>query len=162
MKQKGKKLESPKYNTFAFRAFSGTVIVAVVAVVVAGLWLAGSPAEERARRLDSARISDMQNISNAIDQYYNANKMLPSDLDTLSKARETYYVNSVVDPETMLPYEYTIRDTDTYDLCATFATDNSQDQQQRPPEPYPTWESRFWEHKAERTCFNITARTYPK
>lgn len=158
-----KKMETTsKYDTFGFRAFAGAVIASVVIVVVAGLWLAGSPAKERARRMDAARVSDLQNISNAIDQYYNTNTSLPSDLETITKVRDIYYVSSIVDPETQTTYEYTVRGKDTYDLCATFTTVKTKDQAQQRPEPYPLGESRFWEHGAERTCYTITARTFPK
>lgn len=161
MKSKNKNITGSKYETVGFKAFALVVILSVVVVVVAGLWLAGSPAQERARRLDGSRVSSLQSIANAIDQYYNTNKTLPPDLETLSKARETYYLNSLVDPETNMPFEYAVRDTDTYDLCATFATD-TMDQQTVQPEPYEPWEGRFWEHQIGRTCFNITARTYPQ
>ncbi len=155
------KQETVKYDSLGFRVFVGTVITAVIVVVVSGLWLAGSPKEERARRFDMARLSSLQSISNAIDQYYNVNNVLPPDLETLAKARETFYVDGITDPETQAPYEYVIRGTNVYDLCATFATDASDPAIKR-AEPYGLPENRFWEHKAERTCFNITARVYPK
>ncbi len=162
MKKKEPGAEPTKYDTLGFRVFVGAVIAAVLAVLVAGLWLGGSPAQERARRLDAARVSDLQNISNAIDQYYNANNALPPDLAMLTRSRETYFVGNINDPETGRPYEYMTRTANTYDLCATFATDNREEQAPRPREPYPAWESRFWEHGPEHTCFTITARTFPK
>ncbi|KAA0206467.1 hypothetical protein EDM68_02120 [Candidatus Uhrbacteria bacterium] len=162
MKRQAVKSEISKYDSVGFRVFVGAVIVAVLAVLVAGLWLGGSPAQERARRLDSARVSDLQNVSNAIDQYYNTNNALPPDLDTLARARETYFIGNVADPESGEPYEYVIRGANTYDLCATFATDNRDEDSVRPREPYPSWEGRFWRHGPERTCFTITARTFPK
>lgn len=144
-----------------FRIFIGTVITAVIVVVGAGLWLAGSPNAERARRFDATRLSSLQSITNAIDQYYNTNSVLPIDLDTLAKARETYYVSSIIDPETNAPFEYIVRGTNNYDICATFTTDAA-DTLATNPVPYGLPANRFWDHKAERTCFNITARTFPK
>ncbi len=161
MKQKVKKLEHPKYDTFGFHLFAGVVIAAVIAVVVSGLLLAGSPAEERAHRIDMGRISSLQSIAAAIDRYYDLNNALPADLEALTKARETYYIEGITDPETGLPYEYVVRGTNVYDLCASFTT-NSFDQSPTHIEPYERWESRFWEHEAGRTCFNITAQSFPK
>jgi outer membrane murein-binding lipoprotein Lpp len=161
MKSKNKNITGSKYETVGFKAFAAIIILSVVATVVAGLWLAGSPAQERARRLDASRVSSLQSIANAIDQYYNNQNALPPDLETLAKARETYYIGGLNDPETGVPYDYAIRGTDTYDLCATFSTD-TMDQESMPTEPYQRWEGRFWEHRVGRTCFNITAQTYPK
>ncbi|MCR4256685.1 MAG: hypothetical protein NUW08_03195, partial [Candidatus Uhrbacteria bacterium] len=118
------KKNSVKYDTLGYRLFVGAMIIAVLAVLVAGLWLGGSPAQERARRVDAARVSDFQSISNAIDQYYTANSNLPPDLDTLARARETYWVSSLVDPDSGEPYEYRIGSGSTYELCSDFSTDS--------------------------------------
>jgi hypothetical protein len=150
--------------TPGFRLFVGLVVLLVTATAVAGLWISGSPAAERARRLDDRRTQDLQSISNSIDNYYNTNNLtLPPNLQTLIAARDSYYVSSITDPDTMAPYEYLIDTTSTYRLCATFTTD-SQGQPQDPyqPYPYPYNGSTFWEHGATRTCYPITAKIYPK
>jgi hypothetical protein len=162
MKKNTSKEDSAKYDALGFHVFVGAVIVFVVGVLIAGLWLGGSPSQERTRRLDAARVSDLQNIANAIDQYFNTQDTLPSDLEMLTLSRETYFVGSITDPESGAPYEYVVRGTDTYDLCASFTTDNREEAGVVPREPYPTWESRFWEHGPEHTCFAITARTFPQ
>lgn len=155
-----KHMEGTKYESLGFRIFAGGTILCVLVVIVAGLWLAGSPMKERARRADAARLSSMQAISNAVDQYYNAIKTLPPDLETLAQARESYLYGSINDPETDLVYEYAITGKDTYQLCATFAMASEDDPQKvRPYEPTGT---RFWEHGAGRHCFSITAQTYPR
>lgn len=147
-------------HKIGFRIFLGVVILVVVATAAFGLWISGSPTQERARRLDGMRISNLQSISSAVDQYYNINLVLPPDLDTLLKARTTYYIGTTADPETGAPYEYAARSVDTYDLCATFVTD-SRGQDISKMEPYPQG-GQFWEHAAERTCFTITTQKYPK
>jgi hypothetical protein len=86
---------------------------------------------------------------------------LPPNLATLSALRDSYYVASIVDPDTGLAYEYLIDATSTYQLCATFET-NTVGQSQDPQNPYPYYTSTFWEHPIGRTCYSITARTYPK
>ncbi len=161
MKKNSEKKESSKYDAWGFRAFVGAVIVSVIGVLLAGLWLGGSPAQERARRIDAARDKSLQSISNAIDQYYNTNARLPDDLDTLVRARETYWVDSITDPESGEPYEYRIRTDTTYELCATFTTDSTVSDP-RLTDPYAPPDNRFWEHGPERTCFTITAIMFPK
>lgn len=146
-----------KYNRIGFKIFLATVILAVTTTAVAGLWLSGSPAQERARRLDQTRISNLQSISGAIDQYYVTNDRLPSDLETLIRSRETYWVGAINDPESGDAYDYRIRSEDTYELCATFVTDN-RNLDPRKTEPYAIYESRFWEHGPEYTCFTVTVR----
>ena len=148
-------------HSIGFKLFVGIVVVAVTATLVAGLWISGSPAAERARRLDDRRIQDLQSISNAIDNYYNQNGLkLPPTLETLTRQREAFYVSAINDPDTMAPYEYLMDATSTYRLCATFTTDTRGLEQNQ--EQYYPYNSVFWEHGPERTCFTITAKTYPK
>ncbi|HVM90892.1 MAG TPA: hypothetical protein VMU11_03280 [Verrucomicrobiae bacterium] len=149
-----------KTHPLGFKVFVGAVIVIVLATLIAGLWISGSPAAERARRLDDRRIQDLQSIANAIDNYYNQNNLqLPATLATLTAQRDAYYVSGITDPENGQTYDYVTNSTSTYKLCAVFTTDTrgqSQDQNQN----YPYNGSTFWEHGPERTCFSITARNF--
>jgi hypothetical protein len=160
-----KKKELMKYDTVGYRIFVWSIIACVVIVTILGLWLAGSPTQERARRTDAVRVSDLQSISNAVDQYYNTNQALPQDLSTLINARETYWVGSIMDPETNAPYEYHVQSNMSYELCAEFTTVSSDSERPRitePVPPFPSPEYRFWGHDAKNTCFLLTAQTFPK
>ena len=42
--------------------FLGTAATAVIAAIVAGLFVLGSPSEERARRIDDRRVADLKGI----------------------------------------------------------------------------------------------------
>ncbi|MCC7522777.1 hypothetical protein IT407_03190 [Candidatus Uhrbacteria bacterium] len=141
-----------KERPMAVKAFIGFVLAAVTIVAAAGLWTSGSPAKERARRLDERRVSDLQSVSYAADQWYRINKSLPESLDTLSKGRDVY-VSGIVDPETGMPYEYRVLGAMKYELCAAFETDSNSDGVASPimfREP-----TRFWEHPAGRYCYTI-------
>ena len=152
-----------RYDSPGFRLFVAFVVIAVTATAVAGLWISGSPAKERARRLDDRRVQDLQSIANVVDNYYNQNGyVLPPTLETLTRIRDAYYVSAITDPDTMAPYEYMIDASSTYRLCATFTTDTRGQTQQQPRDYYPYNGSTFWEHGPGRTCFPITAKTYPK
>jgi hypothetical protein len=153
---RGEEKETPrtwKAYPAGLKAFVGAVVAIVTITAVGGLWTAGSPSAERAHRFDDRRISDLQSISYAIDNYWGINKSLPKDLETLSKTRDVY-VGSIVDPETSTPYEYTLTDSDSYTLCAEFATATPANEDPR----INTVNSRYWEHSEGHACFNIDVR----
>jgi type II secretory pathway pseudopilin PulG len=140
-----KKTDKPVW----IRIFHWTVIVAVVAVALAGLFAAGSPQQERARRLDVQRVNDLEQISYAIDQYYKTNGVLPDSLETLQSSRNIY-VGSITDSETGTMYEYLIEDADRYSLCAVFTTVSETDK------PFDRSRgSAFWSHGIGYTCFEL-------
>lgn len=126
--------------------------LAVIDVAVIGFVLSGTPQEQRLRRTDEQRISDLQNIANAIDQYWYYNRQLPTDLQTLTKQRNIY-ITSLNDPTTGADYEYLHASTSTYDLCASFETDSEKNSSNLsiPRMPAET----FWLHPIGRRCLRI-------
>lgn len=139
-----------------FRIFVGTVIAAVVVVVVTGLYVAGSPTEERNRRFDEQRIHALQQISSTLQFYFDRNATLPETLDEL-KGKPDYYLPALLDPKTGEPYEYRVTGTGTYELCASFDLPSIPND---PHYPKPTYEpysrgpqSDFWNHEVGRHCY---------
>ncbi len=137
------------------RFFVSLIVAVVIGTAAYGLWLAGSPMSERARRIDAQRISDLQQISYNIDRFWTTHQRLPTSLDELARERDSY-IQSIHDPETRTPYEFTLKMGDTYELCATFAAQaytliekNIQPQTEFPRVPT------FWNHAAGRSCFTI-------
>ena len=140
--------------------FIAIVCLAVLASVVAGFIVVGSPKEQRAKNLDAQRINDLQQITYAVDAFYNqtGNQRLPSSLDELRRAQNVY-VNSIFDPGTAAQYEYAVVDALDYQLCANFdtvastaltaASQRGIEQQ----EPYAV--STFWDHPAGRQCYTL-------
>lgn len=154
------------------KLFVGAVTLMVTAVVVVGLYVAGSPAKERNRQLDEQRVNELQQIANAIDAAYDREARLPETLDELKAgAKEYYYVQSIVDPKTNEPYEYLVTGATTYDLCAVFDDVTQQRDQYgrlapapaaRPMETgavYPGY--RDWTHGAGRHCYSIDVDDRP-
>lgn len=129
----------------------------VLAVVVAGFAVAGTPFGQRLVRLDERRVNDLRSIQNEIyniayegSDRYNAGKAfeklahpLPDSLDEVV-ADAQYQRPTVVDPASGLPYEYSHAKT-TFTLCASFDTERSQD--------YDV----FWNHPAGRHCYEFDA-----
>jgi|SRR6266542_4507228 len=126
----------------------GLVIVAVIAAVVAGLVLLGSPTEARLRQMDRKRVDDLRNISSAIDLYWTREKRLPASLEDLSQ--QPGLSLNIRDPGTAKPYEYHARAAGSYELCATFERDSA--------ERSGAHGGDFWSHGAGRQCFQLEAR----
>ena len=125
-----------------------TLIAVVVTVVIVGVILLDSPAQERLRRLDERRVDDLRSISAELDFYWTREGTLPSSLEELSNEAGVFI--ELHDPETGQPYEYRVLGSNTYELCAEFARDTA-DEQGRPYRDY-------WSHGQERQCFELEAQ----
>ncbi len=145
------------------RLFALTAVLLVAAAVVGGIWLAGSPEVERAKQLDRQRLEHLQQLSSAIDLYYENEGRLPADLkqfrqDTTNKG---YYIPSLTDPKTGEPYSYRIVTDLSYELCANFELSSAdlQDQRYQPPYATPVMDGtiRTFDHSAGRACFTLEA-----
>ncbi|MDO8655090.1 MAG: hypothetical protein Q7R48_01530 [bacterium] len=130
--------------------FLGAVICGVLAAVIYGMTLVGSPGEQRALQFDQRRTSDLQQISSAVQIYWEQQKKLPQGFDDL-RQQQFVYIESVQDPETQIPYEYRVLGEKTYELCAVFATDSSQyEAKTKASTPFSAEQ---WNHVQGRTCF---------
>lgn len=145
------------------KLFSYIVIAVVGISIIAGFFVLGTPKEERMRRFDSQRISDLQTIQWQVINYWQAKGKLPESLSTL--VDETQGVRPPIDPETGTAYEYKIIDEEklTFELCANFKTQNSASEAEdvakssRSYGPYgPEPVNWNWQHGADRTCFERT------
>ncbi|MFC2095816.1 hypothetical protein ACFLSW_05210 [Candidatus Bipolaricaulota bacterium] len=124
------------------------VIVIVVAAVIVGALLLDSPAQERLRRLDERRVSDLAELGRAVSVYWTQEGSLPSSLNELTRDRE-FYVD-LSDPETGNPYEYRVVDDTTYELCAVFARETGNGDRNV---PY----GYLWFHGSGRQCLQLEA-----
>jgi hypothetical protein len=112
------------------------------------MFLLGSPAEERALRLDDRRIEDLSAIARAVDLYWTRHTRLPSSLDELQQ--EPGVNVTVLDPGAAQRYEYRPAGAETYELCAQFARDSRQSG--------PRAADGFWSHGAGHQCFRREAK----
>ena len=135
-------------NAAARARFAGTVVtVAVAAAVVAGVYLLGSPVEERARRLDERRVQDLSGIAQAVDLYWTRESRLPASLEQLRT--DTGAGITVADPSTGAPYDYRQLEDEKYELCASFEGDSRDSNR---------FDNGFWTHRAGRQCFQREAK----
>jgi len=129
------------------KIFLVLVIISMVLSVVFAFVLVGSPAQQRLIQFDGRRVSDLQSISFAIDDYWRRNESLPTILEDLQDSR--YFIRSIQDPKTEELYEYTIVSDIAYELCAVFETDSAERQEEfRKP-----FSAQTWNHGIGRTCF---------
>lgn len=110
-------------KTRVTRVTGWAVLVTILVTIVAGFFIAGSPMHQRDVRFDETRLSDLQNIQSQVLQYWSQKKALPTNLVAMES--NLYGFTVPLDPETNTEYEYTIKDSLTFELCATFSTDGS-------------------------------------
>lgn len=89
-----------------------------IAVVGVSFQIIGSPFDKRLVELDNTRVSQFRKISNAIENYYRKNTVLPENLDSVKSSSV-----SIIDPETKKPFEYNTLSSTSYNLCTTFSKD---------------------------------------
>jgi hypothetical protein len=135
------------------RGFAGVSTLLAAAVLVWGSIVAGSPAQERLRKLDEQRIEDLQAISDAIERHCLGpedtrpdgapfmRNPLPPTLEPIS-AETTSRRLATADPVSGRPYSYRPTGVSTYELCAAF--DSIRDAS------YET----DWNHAAGEHCFS--------
>lgn len=145
--------------------FGYLVIGVVVVVIIAGFFIIGSPQEERLRRFDEARVSDLQFLQSEIISYWQNKEELPGELSLLED--DIRGVQIPQDPETDDAYEYQVKGPETFELCAVFNRPSLEAEEfglDRPmpikapglvPKPYYL-EQQNWHHEAGRVCFERT------
>jgi hypothetical protein len=119
--------------------------VVVVATVITAIMVIGSPAAQRASKLDARRVADLRRIEAAIDAHAKLHDALPRDLAALSATGRGL---ATVDPDSGAPYVFEALDRGRYRLCADFATDSHV----RVRQAEPVYDD-AWLHPAGRHCF---------
>ena len=146
-------------------------IVLVIAAIVSGFIVVGSPAKQRALRFDSQRVNDLSNIQWQVISYWQTKGALPKALSDASNPLSGATIPT--DPDTKAPYEYADTSsggTVSFKLCATFGL-ASQDATGRgayggggisyPSSSnvsyaYPGSSDDVWVHTAGHACFDRT------
>lgn len=123
--------------------------VVMLAAIVAGMWVMGSPSHQRALRLDAVRGGNLGMISTRLSMHWHAHKQLPQSLAELTPP----FV--VKDPVTDQPYVYTTTGPSTYRLCANF---DAASEKEGTSFGYIAGASRRWDHaSAGQHCFDLNA-----
>ncbi|MFH1098479.1 MAG: DUF5671 domain-containing protein [Candidatus Uhrbacteria bacterium] len=148
------------------RWLAGASGAVVIAGIIVGFVVLGSPQLERARRFDLQRLEHLQGIQWQIVNHWQSTETLPASISELRDDISGYI--PPVDPETKTPYEYRVVGERQFELCATFRTSAiAQDAfTGRKPAPYSVnelGEYYTWPHEADRTCYarTIDPQLYP-
>jgi outer membrane murein-binding lipoprotein Lpp len=117
-------------------------VLVVLAAVIAGFMLSGSPREQRLERQDAVRVSDLQQLARAVDAFREERNALPDDLLGVVDGRRLSQLPR--DPVTRMPYGYQPLPPDRYRLCGVFdrASETSEHAQ-------------FWAHPAGQHCYEL-------
>jgi len=142
--------------TAGARYAASGILVVLLASVVAGFVYAGSPAQERLRRIDVQRVNDLQMLQSEIISYWQGKQALPASLDDLTDPLRGSYVPR--DPESGAAYEYRVTSPLSFELCSTFSAASGSESNSFNPRtpiyPAPYQEGESWIHPAGRTCFS--------
>ncbi len=148
------------------KVFIYGVICVVLAAVIWGFFIVGSPKTERLRKFDERRISDLQSIQSEIINYWQQKNRLPETPDDLRD--DIRGITIPKDPESSAPYEYKKSGEAKFFLCAIFDLPNvnrnvrSLNQVYSKPIALPApgsyaggiTVSEIWDHEAGRICFD--------
>ncbi|OHA21126.1 MAG: hypothetical protein A2849_00885 [Candidatus Taylorbacteria bacterium RIFCSPHIGHO2_01_FULL_51_15] len=130
----------------------------VLAAIVYGFFVMGSPASIRALRFDERRVGDLQGIQWQVVNFWQLKGVLPQTLAALEDPIAGYTVPT--DPETSSAYTYSVTKPLSFKLCAVFGTDVKDSNGTRYPKsmtPYGEGlENQNWSHAAGEQCFDRT------
>jgi len=92
--------------------------VVIIASIISGFFIIGSPNQVRLYRFDDQKVNDLQNIQYQIINYWQTKQQLPASINDLNDPLQNYIVPT--DPQGGASYVYEPMTSTTFQLCATF------------------------------------------
>lgn len=136
--------------------------VLLLAVIIWGFAVLGSPKTQRLKKADVQKIMDLQEIQWQVISYWQMNGALPTDLKELEKDQR-FLVPT--DKELKKEYEYRGTGEMTFELCADFSAEDMSNRNTAPAVYMKgdVIQNSNWNHKAGRQCFKriIDPVVYP-
>jgi hypothetical protein len=134
-------------NRDTWAAIAATI--AVVVVIILGFRVLGGPGRQRLVQSDHRTVRAIAELAQQIKQSWDSSsnrdtlgKVLPANLDKFPASAKQ-------DPVTHKPFTYRPKSNGEYELCATFALDSREAQDQNPDE--------HWAHPKGDYCFHLDA-----
>ncbi|HEY0199914.1 MAG TPA: hypothetical protein VGC19_15480 [Rhodanobacter sp.] len=131
------------------RLLSGAASVVMIVAIGAGLFVLGSPAHQRALRLDEQRTSALGALSFAIGSYWSQHKTLPTELVAAGADG-----SASKDPVSGAAYTYIPGTADRYQICAVFDAASESGGTHTGNVRNDPWR---WSHPAGEHCFGFSA-----
>lgn len=131
------------------KTFVWAAAIAVIAAIVGGFIFVGSPGSQRAVRMDSTRVNDLETIQSEIITFWQSKEKLPAKISDLKNSVSGFVPS--VDPENNNPYEYKTTGQNSFELCANFTTENKNNLNVEYGAP-----NYNWQHGKGRFCFERT------
>lgn len=129
--------------------------VVIIGFISLSFIIMGSPFKQRLLKIDSRRVSDLQNIQYQVLNYWQSKEKMPATLNDLVDSLS--YNKVPVDPATQAPYEYRTIPPLSFELCATFDLPSEEILKSiARPEIVGDYEFENWKHEKGRTCFERT------
>lgn len=143
-----------KKNPHLVRWVNYAVGVLVVATIIAGFFIVGTPQQAHRMRLDEQRVGDLMSIQSQVTYFYQQKRAVPSSLSQLQDPLVGFVVPT--DPSTGAAYEYAKTSDLAFQLCATFAEEGM-------GQPYANYSYPVkgaygntqdnWQHSPGHVCF---------
>lgn len=134
------------------RIYRIIALVVVLASIVWGFSVLGSPRTQRLYKYDEEKVTALQNINSEINSYYSDKGALPTDLHELESGN--YYIQPI-DSQTNNPYEYENTGKTTYNICAVFNKASMSDESKT-----YNYGGTSWVHDAGHFCFKESVNEF--
>jgi len=143
--------EHPARNQTVF--MYGTPVFILV-VIIYGFTVMGSPTTARNLRMDADRVRDIETIQWQVVNFWQQKERFPKVLQELEDPISGY--RNPLDPNTGLPFEYTLGEGLTFSLCATFELPAPKTPKNATNPYLQDRAGQSFEHDAGYTCFERT------
>ena len=136
------------------------ILVAIIAVLTSFFYTSYLKGVDSGMRHDLERVSDLQQISLAIQDYYNETNNLPDTLKGLEDRPNPNYMRDgyMYDSESHRLYEYRVLDPTSYQLCATFHYTTEKIAHGMPSDVF----NPIWDHDTGHQCFKTKVKPPPR
>ena len=139
------------------RIFVWGVLAVVLATIIYGFFVAGSPFKQRLVRFDQQKVNDLQIIQGQIVNFWTQKERLPQPLDELRDPISGFVPPK--DSQSGEAYVYKTTGKLSFELCAKFNLESKESQIRlvRPEGPYGVYgREDNWSHGIGDICFERT------